>query len=89
MRPPRVSVTDTAGIAERYPAALQPLLIPDPNDATDLAARLRAWRSAAGGFAPAVATLSAQGLFAPTPGTAWPSSSPGLVGGAATDISYY
>jgi len=53
-------VTDTAGIAERYPAALRPLLIPDPNDANDLAARLRTWRSDTARFAPAVAALSAE-----------------------------
>ncbi|MDR3638944.1 MAG: glycosyltransferase family 4 protein [Isosphaeraceae bacterium] len=53
-------VTDTAGIAERYPSALHPLLIPDPNDAPDLAARLLAWRADTPRFAPAVATLSAQ-----------------------------
>ena len=53
-------VTDTAGIAERYPTALHPLLIPDPNDATDLAARLRGWRDDRERFAPAIATLGAQ-----------------------------
>lgn len=53
-------VTDTAGIAERYPAALHPLLIPNPNDPADLAARLRAWRNDMSRFAPAVAALSAE-----------------------------
>lgn len=53
-------VTDTAGIAERYPAELQPLLIPDPNDPADLADRLRAWRDDMSRFAPVVAALSAE-----------------------------
>ena len=38
-------VTSTAGIAERYPSALCDLLIPDPNDAVDLADRLRTWHA--------------------------------------------
>ncbi len=38
-------VTASAGIAERYPEELRELLIPDPDDARDLAARLRRWRS--------------------------------------------
>ncbi len=37
-------VTASAGIADRYPPALTPLLLPDPEDASDLAARLRRWR---------------------------------------------
>jgi glycosyltransferase involved in cell wall biosynthesis len=37
-------VSSCAGVAERYPAELAPLLLPDPNDAPDLAARLRRWR---------------------------------------------
>jgi len=41
-------VTATAGIAERYPSALQGLLIPDPDDADVLADRLRAWRDRPG-----------------------------------------
>jgi glycosyltransferase involved in cell wall biosynthesis len=53
-------VTDTAGIAERYPPELQPMLIPDPNDAADLAARLRTWRGETGRFAAAVSALGAQ-----------------------------
>jgi glycosyltransferase involved in cell wall biosynthesis len=36
-------VTRSAGIAERYPADLSDLLLSDPPDATDLAARLQAW----------------------------------------------
>jgi glycosyltransferase involved in cell wall biosynthesis len=38
-------VSACAGIAERYPKDLQDLLIPDPEDANDLAARLVRWRS--------------------------------------------
>jgi glycosyltransferase involved in cell wall biosynthesis len=37
-------VTASSGIAERYPADLEPLLIPDPDDATGLADRVRSWR---------------------------------------------
>jgi glycosyltransferase involved in cell wall biosynthesis len=37
-------VSKSAGIAERYPVALGSYLIPDPDDAADLAARLRSWR---------------------------------------------
>ncbi len=37
-------VTASAGFAERYPADLHELLLPDPDDAEDLAARLRRWR---------------------------------------------
>jgi glycosyltransferase involved in cell wall biosynthesis len=40
-------VTASAGVAERYPAALKELLVPDPPDAAQLAARLRRWRSEA------------------------------------------
>jgi len=36
-------ITRTAGIAERFPTALQDLLIPDADDAGDLADRLRSW----------------------------------------------
>ena len=38
-------VSASAGIAERYPADLHALLLPDPEDAEDLRARLRAWRA--------------------------------------------
>jgi glycosyltransferase involved in cell wall biosynthesis len=50
-------VSASAGIAERYPAALGELLIPDPEDVAGLAQRLRRWharrdelRSAVAGF---------------------------------------
>jgi glycosyltransferase involved in cell wall biosynthesis len=38
-------VSASAGVAERYPAELRGLLVPDPDDAAELAARLRAWRA--------------------------------------------
>ena len=38
-------VTRTAGVAERYPPALHDWLLPDPDDAGDLADRLRRWRA--------------------------------------------
>ena len=37
-------VSAAAGVAERYPAELHGLLIPDPDDAADLACRLQTWR---------------------------------------------
>ncbi|MBV8135200.1 MAG: glycosyltransferase family 4 protein [Deltaproteobacteria bacterium] len=39
-------VTKTAGVAERYPTALGDLLLNDPDDADDLAARIFRWRTA-------------------------------------------
>ncbi|GEM_PF-264913 len=39
-------VTRTAGVAERYPAELQPLLIDDPEDSEALAVKLLRWRMA-------------------------------------------
>lgn len=51
-------VTRTAGVAERYPAELQELLIMDPNDPHELARRLEAWRSCAVHYRDAVAVLS-------------------------------
>ena len=38
-------VTAAAGVAERYPAALVDWLIPNPDDAADLASRLLKWRA--------------------------------------------
>jgi glycosyltransferase involved in cell wall biosynthesis len=38
-------VSATAGVAER-PSHLQDLLLPNPDDAVDLAARLQKWRTA-------------------------------------------
>lgn len=40
-----VLVSAAAGIAERYPAELAPMLLPDPEDAADLARRLVTWRA--------------------------------------------
>ena len=37
-------VSQSAGVAERYPESLAGLLLPDPDDANDLADRLRRWR---------------------------------------------
>lgn len=38
-------VSARAGVAERYPAALRGMVLPDPEDVEALAARLRAWRA--------------------------------------------
>jgi glycosyltransferase involved in cell wall biosynthesis len=38
-------VSASAGVAEQYDAGFAPLLVPDPEDAGDLVARLLAWRS--------------------------------------------
>ncbi|MGD0074549.1 MAG: glycosyltransferase family 4 protein [Candidatus Binataceae bacterium] len=51
-------VTRSAGVAEHYPRELEELLIPDPDAAGDLAARLRAWRGRIDGYRDAVASLS-------------------------------
>lgn len=51
-------VTQSAGVAERYPAELAELLIPDPDDVADLADRLRRWRSGAGPAPAALASFS-------------------------------
>jgi glycosyltransferase involved in cell wall biosynthesis len=50
-------VSATAGVAERYPPALHDLLLPDPEDAAELARRLRAWRDAGDAHRAAVAGL--------------------------------
>ena len=50
-------VSASAGVAERYPEPLRPLLLPDPDDAADLAARIAAWRADAGPVREAVADL--------------------------------
>ena len=51
-------MTRTAGIAERYPTELHDLLIPDPDDAPDLSARLREWRDRSGRLATPLAAFS-------------------------------
>lgn len=38
-------VTASAGVAERYPPELAPMLIPDPEDPRSLVERLLAWRA--------------------------------------------
>lgn len=53
-------VSDSAGVAERYPGDLYDLLVPDPNDPVDLAARLRAWRMRMAEHREAVQVLSGQ-----------------------------
>jgi glycosyltransferase involved in cell wall biosynthesis len=51
-------VTTSAGIAERYPAALGELLIPDPEDVGGLAERLRQWHARRDEFRRAVAEFA-------------------------------
>jgi glycosyltransferase involved in cell wall biosynthesis len=58
-------VSATAGVAERYPETLRPLLLQDPESAEELAARLSSWREqvqryqqAAADFAPMLASRS-------------------------------
>jgi glycosyltransferase involved in cell wall biosynthesis len=51
-------VSASAGVAERYPAGLADLLLADPEDAGELADRLRHWRAGCEGFAERVRPLS-------------------------------
>ena len=51
-------VSVAAGIAERYPPALQHLLLRDPGDANELVTRLRDWRSRPDAYRQAVEPLS-------------------------------
>lgn len=51
-------VSRTAGVAERYPAALHGLLLDDPDDVDGLVRRLEAWREHEAAWAPHVAALS-------------------------------
>lgn len=53
-------VSAEAGVAERIPASMRALLLPDPEDAADLAARLRAWRGAIPVHRAAALALSAE-----------------------------
>jgi glycosyltransferase involved in cell wall biosynthesis len=53
-------ITQTAGIAERFPVALQDWLIPDPDDVVDLASRIRRCRDQATQLAPDLAAFSEQ-----------------------------
>ncbi|MBI3760225.1 MAG: glycosyltransferase family 4 protein [Deltaproteobacteria bacterium] len=51
-------VSRSAGVAERYPAELSDLLLPNPNDADDLAMRLLKWRKEIGEFKHRIAPLT-------------------------------
>lgn len=51
-------VSASAGVTERYPPHLRDLLLPDPEDAADLAARLRQWRGATHQYSKLVNSLS-------------------------------
>jgi glycosyltransferase involved in cell wall biosynthesis len=52
-------VSASAGVAERYPADLKDLLVPDPIDAAQLAARLRSWRAEADAWPARMAAFAA------------------------------
>ena len=51
-------VSASAGVAEHYGAALDDLLIRDPNDAGELSARLRQWRCGVDDWRLRIAPLS-------------------------------
>jgi glycosyltransferase involved in cell wall biosynthesis len=51
-------VSRCAGVAERYPADLTPMLLPDPSDVDDLTGRLLNWRSNIAYWKDRVATLA-------------------------------
>src|SRR5438876_611009 len=51
-------VSAGAGVAERYPAGLESLLIPDPDDPGSLAERLKHWRNNLEHFQTAVVPLA-------------------------------
>ncbi|SEU26773.1 glycosyltransferase family 4 protein [Stigmatella erecta] len=53
-----VLVSRRAGVAERYPDALQELLLDDPDDVAELVRRLESWRAREALLAPHVAALS-------------------------------
>lgn len=53
-------VSADAGVAERIPPSMRGLLLPDPDDAADLARRLRAWRGSIGIHRSAALALSAE-----------------------------
>jgi glycosyltransferase involved in cell wall biosynthesis len=52
-------VSTASGIAEQYSPELTELLLPDPEDAEDLAARLRRWRAARDGWRDRIRPLGA------------------------------
>ena len=51
-------VSRSAGVAERYPAELSDLLLPNPDDASDLAMRLLRWRAGVEDFKRRIVPLS-------------------------------
>jgi glycosyltransferase involved in cell wall biosynthesis len=51
-------VSARAGIAELFPASLEAMLLPDPEDADDLARRLAAWRAEPGAWRESFRTLA-------------------------------
>jgi len=51
-------VTTVAGVAEEYPPELADMLLPDPNDADELAGRLRRWRADLAGWRDRIRPLS-------------------------------
>ncbi len=51
-------VSRASGVAERYPAALEGLLLDDPDDVDGLVRRLQVWREHEAAWAPKVAALS-------------------------------
>jgi glycosyltransferase involved in cell wall biosynthesis len=53
-------VSATAGVAERYPPDLSDLLLPNPEDAADLAARLSHWRKTPDEYSKLVNSFSEQ-----------------------------
>jgi glycogen synthase len=53
-------VSRRAGVAERYPAALSEMLLPDPEDASDIAARLLRWRRSMHGWKKEFGTFAAE-----------------------------
>jgi glycosyltransferase involved in cell wall biosynthesis len=52
-------VSRASGIAEQYPSELAELIIPDPEDVADLAARLARWRNAADAWREKIRPFSA------------------------------
>ncbi len=53
-------VSAKAGIAERYPPSLRPLLLVDPQNVDELAAKLTDWRDHAGRYAQAASEFAPQ-----------------------------
>jgi glycosyltransferase involved in cell wall biosynthesis len=53
-------VSAKAGVAEQYPATLQHLLLPNPEDAADISDRLRQWRKCIDQYRAATSELSRQ-----------------------------